>query len=380
VPVKREDIKELTVVWDPDAEAAWTPHFNQCTKRYQAVLLPRGGTLTTLDLTSMVWGLDPPYTPSPSAPKLTTINARIETLAGNKGGLYTRALNAGRRCVVVCSGFFEWKSSDEYDDKKWPFYIHDTRPIEVETELGAAATHPLLLAALYEPANKLKAKAASVTIVTLPAGRRFSQLHDRQPAVLDPRTARVWLDSAGVAAGDAVAVLSEQCQELPDTVQWYPVRRDVGQVKANGAHLLDETPPTTTKATERKHGAAFMDKWVKSAGSPKKRARTAVATGTTADGTAAAVVTKVAEALVGPPDGVGDTAAATTADAVAMAVDAAPRACLACTFLNPSGSTACAVCSAPLAAELPDTTPCPRCTLLNSHAQAQCAACGGNLQ
>lgn len=132
----------VPVRWDPSAESKWTPAFNQCMHRLQAVLLPaheRGGPY---ELTSMRWGLIP-TSASSGAPKLTTINARVEGLAevGKTGGMYRRELDAGHRCVIVCSGFFEWRRSDEYDDGKWPFFIHDKTPIRVDESVpGATAT------------------------------------------------------------------------------------------------------------------------------------------------------------------------------------------------------------------------------------------------
>jgi putative SOS response-associated peptidase YedK len=92
----------------------------------------------------MRWGLIPPHDDGGhGASKLTTINARVEGLAakGPTGGMYRRELAAGHRCVVVCSGFYEWRKSDDYDDGKWPFFIHDsTMSFDVDTEPGAPST------------------------------------------------------------------------------------------------------------------------------------------------------------------------------------------------------------------------------------------------
>lgn len=358
----------LKVDWDRDAEAVWAPHFNQCTKRFQAVLLPKSGDPGSLEITTMLWGLIPPYAQKGADPKLSTINARIETLVANKAGLYTRALQAGRRCVVVCSGFFEWKRSDEYDDKKWPFYIRDTREIDAATEPGAVATVPLLLAGLFQPANDEKSQPASVTVVTLPAGRRFEEVHDRQPAVLTSAAARAWLDTKRVPAGEAVALLERTCRELPPEVQWYPVRKDVGQIKANGAHLLDETPPPTKRATERKHGAAFMDKWVRSgSGSPAKRPRLEPQHH---------MPPKPHEAPEVEPSKTSEM----QVEAPAATLPPPTLACPACTFENVGGAIVCSVCASPLAPPASSFVACPQCTLHNAPDAPACVACAGTLQ
>jgi putative SOS response-associated peptidase YedK len=79
---------------------------------------------------------------------------------------------------------------------------------------------PLLLAGLYAPAVEDKGRSASVTVVTMPACKRFSEIHDRQPALLSPDSARKWLDVHHVGADDAVAVLMSECAELPAQVTW----------------------------------------------------------------------------------------------------------------------------------------------------------------
>jgi hypothetical protein len=59
-------------------------------------------------LQPMLWGLVPPWHPGPAPAShgLSTNNARLEGVEGSK--LYSPCL-AGRRCVVVCDGFYEWE-------------------------------------------------------------------------------------------------------------------------------------------------------------------------------------------------------------------------------------------------------------------------------
>lgn len=37
--------------------------------------------------------------------------------------LYSGPLTEGMRCIVICEGFYEWKTTDSYGKKK-PYFIH----------------------------------------------------------------------------------------------------------------------------------------------------------------------------------------------------------------------------------------------------------------
>ena len=98
--------------------------------------------------------------------------------------------------------------------------MHALHPHSARCATTAYWLSPLLLAGLYAPAVVDEGRPASVTVITMPACERFSEIHDRQPAVLSSDTARVWLDVDGVTADDAVAVLVSACAELPAQVTW----------------------------------------------------------------------------------------------------------------------------------------------------------------
>ena len=67
------------------------------------------------------WGLVPPHAEHPSLVKLSTFNARIETVA--KAPTYREAFRA-RRCAVFADGLYEWRS--DADGGKTPLWIHRT--------------------------------------------------------------------------------------------------------------------------------------------------------------------------------------------------------------------------------------------------------------
>jgi len=44
--------------------------------------------------------------------------------------LYSESLTQGRRCIVICEGFYEWKTV-EGPGKKKPYFIHTSQENEV---------------------------------------------------------------------------------------------------------------------------------------------------------------------------------------------------------------------------------------------------------
>lgn len=130
------------------------------------------------------WGLQPPWLDKPAP-----VNARAETVATLP--MFRSAFKA-RRCVPV-SGFDEWQAGPEGANKaKQPWYI------------CRADGAPLLFAGLWE----LKDDLQTITVVTTAANDFMKALHDRMPVVLEPETARRWVEepdaSLLVPAADGV--------------------------------------------------------------------------------------------------------------------------------------------------------------------------------
>lgn len=63
---------------------------------------------------------------------MTTNNCRIEGIADSK--LYKIPLEKGRRCVVLCDGFYEWKKPSGKDENKQPYFIYFPQPEQVKFE------------------------------------------------------------------------------------------------------------------------------------------------------------------------------------------------------------------------------------------------------
>ncbi|MTK64933.1 MAG: SOS response-associated peptidase [Methanobacterium sp.] len=161
----------------------------------------------------MHWGLIPSWS---KEGKMTypTFNARsdgYQVKASFKG-----AWKAGRRCLVVIDGYYEWRPSD-----KQPFSI------------AYVDRRPMAVAGLWETwrAKNGGETINSCTMLTIDASERMAPLHDRAPVFLHERDWPIWL---GEKAADAAALV----KTYPgDDIEWWPVGKGVGNRRSQGPQL-----------------------------------------------------------------------------------------------------------------------------------------------
>ena len=177
-------------------------------------------------VTDLRWGLVPPNAESPAAMKLSTFNARVETIA--TAPTYRHALRA-RRCAIFADGYYEWRR--DTDGGKTPMWIH-----RVDGE-------SFVFAGLWEtwqsPVDGEIVR--SCTIVTQPPNAFVETIHSRMPVVLDPERARAWLAPEEKEPAEVLELLVPS----PAT-DWaaYPVNPRVGSARFDDAALLDPVPDT----------------------------------------------------------------------------------------------------------------------------------------
>jgi putative SOS response-associated peptidase YedK len=165
----------------------------------------------------MRWGLIPSWAKDTKV-AFSTFNARsdgIDTKPAFRG-----AWKAGRRCLVVTDGFYEWRQSD-----KQPFAV------------AMASGKPMVMAGLHEdwtsPAGE---KLRTVTIITTEANAALAGIHDRMPVVLDPKDWPKWLGEEPASEEDLKALLRPA---PPEAIAVWPVDKRIGNVKNEDAHLAD---------------------------------------------------------------------------------------------------------------------------------------------
>lgn len=116
------------------------------------------------------------------------INARAETV--HEKPSFRSAFRA-RRCLIPANGWFEWKRtggatgtgpSRGTGSGKKPYFL--------ALESGG----PLSFAALWEQWGRGGRHLETFTIITTEASAELADIHDRQPAVVDPDDFTDWLD------------------------------------------------------------------------------------------------------------------------------------------------------------------------------------------
>ena len=175
------------------------------------------------------WGLVPPHAEHPSAVRLSTFNARIETVA--KAPTYRAAFRA-RRCAIFADGFYEWRQDN--DGGKTPLWIHRTDD------------EPFVFAGVWDVWHSPSSdeRVVSASIITQPANAFMATIHSRMPVVLGLAAANEWL-----VAGerDPAALLDLLVPSPPDEWTANPVAPRVGNARFDDAALI--APVADTGAT-----------------------------------------------------------------------------------------------------------------------------------
>ncbi|MBL8894104.1 MAG: SOS response-associated peptidase [Rhizobiales bacterium] len=168
-------------------------------------------------LEPMRWGLIPAWAKD-NKMAFSTFNARadgVDTKPAFRG-----AWKAGRRCLVVIDGFYEWRKND-----KQPYFV----------SLGNRA--PMLLAGLWEdwraPTGE---KVRSCTIITTDANSLLGQVHDRMPVIIAPDDWPAWLGEKPASNDELKALLRPY---PPERLVLWPVDRKVGNVRNESADLAE---------------------------------------------------------------------------------------------------------------------------------------------
>ena len=165
------------------------------------------------------WGLVPSWAKG-IPPKLSTINARLETIATAPS--YRGPWQRGQRCLLPALGFYEWQVRDE---SKQPWFIH----------LG---DQPLFgLAGLWDASTAADGTVLeSCTIITMPANAFMAEIHNskaRMPAILRREDHAAWL------RGDAATALSCLRPYPEEKMLAHTVSTTVNSPRNNTARLIE---------------------------------------------------------------------------------------------------------------------------------------------
>ncbi|MEA2269804.1 MAG: hypothetical protein QOD55_1484 [Solirubrobacteraceae bacterium] len=178
---------------------------------------PRGDVLR--------WGLVPHWANDPGALGLKLINARGETLAERPA---FRDAFAGRRCLVLADGFYEWERRPDGTTQAWWVTRPDGEPFAFAGLWASWRGRP--------DAEPLRTCA----IVTTQASEALAGIHDRMPVMLPPGAEDAWLDGA-----TPEPVLRELCAPLRETGT-RAVGPAVNDARYDGPDCLEAAPPPLT--------------------------------------------------------------------------------------------------------------------------------------
>jgi putative SOS response-associated peptidase YedK len=169
-------------------DMAWAPRFNIAPTQFVPVI--RSAPSGKRDFSLLRWRLVPSWSADPSR-AASMINARAETAATKPA--FRDALKS-RRCLIPADGFYEWQKLGK---TKQPYCF--------ETDKGGL----FALAGIWESWSDPSAGTLETcSILTTSPNELAAKVHDRMPAILEPRFYDVWLNQDTTDARVALEVLT----------------------------------------------------------------------------------------------------------------------------------------------------------------------------
>lgn len=213
LPTDVSELKQdLRIEWDK--LGAYRPRWNAApTTDLPVVTSTREGR--TLEV--MRWGLVPSWAQDIKISR-STFNARAESVDTKPA--FRGAWKAGRRCLVITDGYYEWRQAD-----KQPFAL----------ALGNRGL--MTFAGLWDTWRSPDGGTIkSFAIITTRANELAAAIHDRMPVILAPDAWATWLGETGATQDELKAMLKPYPSER---MAMWPVDRRVGNVRNDAPDLFE---------------------------------------------------------------------------------------------------------------------------------------------
>ena len=150
--------------------------------------------------------------------KYPLANARSEVI--DEKPMYRHSFHS-RRCVIVASGFYEWKTIKE---TKQPYYIQ------------RESNTPMLFAGIYtKTMSKLNQPEYTTAIITTNANQFMNDIHERMPVILDIEEAIEWLNG-DIDKSSLKRLFNRDLMELSS----YKVSSRVNNTHNNGVENIEK--------------------------------------------------------------------------------------------------------------------------------------------
>lgn len=175
-----------------------------------------------LRLEAVKWGYAPLWAQGKRPP---AINARVETAATSK---FFKGIWQTGRAIVPADGWYEWKKDEANPKIKQPYLIQ------------GKSGEPLFMAAIgqFQRGGTLEPRDSDgFVIITASSDVGMIDIHDRRPVVLSTECALHWMDPE-LSPDEAEEIALEHSLGV-DEFEWYPVGKAVGNVRNEGAHLIE---------------------------------------------------------------------------------------------------------------------------------------------
>ena len=187
------------------------PNFNVCPTNFIHVVTYNG---LGRKLESLRWGFIPNWYRKVNAGPLL-INARSETVAHKPA--FAKA-SRERRCLIPCSGFYEW--SKDLEGNKTPWFI--------KRNDGA----PLVFGGVWQEWGYESETIKTCAIVTTASNSKLSKIHHRLPLVLERSNWGFWLGEEGYGASALMRPTADE------TLKAYRVSKNINSNRASGPDLM----------------------------------------------------------------------------------------------------------------------------------------------
>lgn len=230
-PSQLQDLFGLTGTPPP----AWAPRYNIApTQPVAAIILNEGAQR---ELTHFQWGLIPSWSKDPTMGS-RMINARAETIREKPA---FRAALKRRRCLIPANGFYEWLKTGK---EKTPMYItmKDDSPFAIaglwEQWHMEKTSEVLEKASGKHQDSKLRKFDAirSCALITTTPNSLMEKIHDRMPAILNPKDYDRWLAPGELPEMDLHHLLSPYSASKMKAVE---VSRKVNSPKFDSAECIE---------------------------------------------------------------------------------------------------------------------------------------------
>ena len=187
------------------------PNFNVCPTNSIHVVTYNG---LGRKLESLRWGFVPNWYQAVNAGPLL-INARSETIAQKPA--FANA-SRERRCLIPCSGFYEW--SKDLEGNKTPWFIKRNDDT------------PLVFGGVWQEWGYEGEIIKTCAIVTTASNSKLSRIHHRLPLVLERNNWGFWLGEEGHGASALMRPTADE------TLKAYRVSKNINSNKASGPDLI----------------------------------------------------------------------------------------------------------------------------------------------